>query len=99
MAESEDTDVRRGRTYASRPIHFPAARPDDYDAIAWAVDDWWERPVQSLLPRLFLDHFHATSLVAEEDSHLTGFLVGFVSPSEPELAYIHFVGVSPANRH
>jgi predicted GNAT superfamily acetyltransferase len=27
-----------------------------------------------------------------------GFLVGFLSPSEPEEAYVHFVGVSPSER-
>jgi hypothetical protein len=35
------------------------ATPADYDAIAAVVDDWWGRPVRRMLPRLFLDHFHA----------------------------------------
>ena len=41
------------------------ARPDDYDAIAAVVNDWWGRPVLAALPRLFLDHFYRTSLVAD----------------------------------
>jgi ribosomal protein S18 acetylase RimI-like enzyme len=50
-----------------------------------------------MLPRLFLDHFSASSLVAE-DPRLCGFLIGFPSPSLPDEAYIHFVGVSPGSR-
>jgi ribosomal protein S18 acetylase RimI-like enzyme len=51
-----------------------------------------------MLPRLFLDHFHATSLVAEQDGDLVGFLIGFHSASAPDRAYVHFVGVAPALR-
>jgi predicted GNAT superfamily acetyltransferase len=71
------------------------ARAGDYDAIAAVVDDWWGRPIAGFLPRLFLDHFHGTSLVAERDGTLAGFLVGFLSPSLPSEAYVHFVGVAP----
>jgi ribosomal protein S18 acetylase RimI-like enzyme len=71
------------------------ARAVDYDAIAAVADDWWGRPIVGFLPRLFLDHFHGTSLVAERDGALAGFLVGFLSPSRPLEAYVHFVGVAP----
>jgi ribosomal protein S18 acetylase RimI-like enzyme len=74
------------------------ARPSDYDRIAPVADAWWGRPILGSLPRLFLDHFHRTSLVAEHGDGLTGFLVGIVSPSELDQAYIHFVGVHPAAR-
>ena len=74
------------------------ARPSDYDRIAVVVDAWWGRPVLGSLPRLFLDHFHRSSLIAEHDDGLTGFLVGIVSPSEVDEAYIHFVGVHPHAR-
>lgn len=50
------------------------------------------------VPRLFLDHFHSTSLVAEMDDRPVGFLIGFMSPSVPTAAYIHFVGVDPQHR-
>ncbi|WP_196814455.1 GNAT family N-acetyltransferase [Nocardia sp. BMG111209] len=49
-------------------------------------------------PRLFLDHFAATSLIAESGPDLAGFLVGFHSPTDTEAAYIHFVGVHPDRR-
>ncbi len=62
------------------------------------VDEWWGRPVSARVPRLFLDHFHSTSLVVELDDEAVAFLIGFVSPSIPNVAYIHFVGVDPAHR-
>ena len=74
------------------------ARPGDYDRIAAVADRWWGRPILDVLPRLFLDHFHRTSLVAEQDGDLAGFVVGFLSPSLPDRAYLHFVGVSPTHR-
>jgi ribosomal protein S18 acetylase RimI-like enzyme len=75
------------------------ARPADYDSIAAVVDEWWGRPVLPALPRLFLDHFHRTSLVASRNGgRLVGFLVGFPSPAQPDRAYIHFVGVHPEAR-
>jgi ribosomal protein S18 acetylase RimI-like enzyme len=73
--------------------------PSDYSPILSVVDSWWGRPVSSSLPRLFFDHFYATSLVASlPDEPLAGFLIGFLSPSVPTDAYIHFVGVSPSAR-
>jgi ribosomal protein S18 acetylase RimI-like enzyme len=98
------------------------AEPPDYDRIVAVMDDWWGRPVRAVLPRLFLDHFSPTSLIAEdldaaadpgaasgpdavkrpgaasEAGALAGFLVGFMSPSLPREAYIHFIGVSPRHR-
>ena len=74
------------------------ATPADYDSIAAVVDDWWGRQVSHILPRLFLDHFHATSTIAEAGDDLAGFLIGFLSPSLPDAAYIHFVGVHPVHR-
>lgn len=75
------------------------ARAADYDEIIAVVDDWWGRTVAGSLPRLFLDHFNRTSLVARDhDGVLTGFLIGVLSPSQPGRAYIHFVGVAPTAR-
>ena len=75
-----------------------AARPADYDAIAAVVDDWWGRPVLGALPRLFLDHFHDSSLVVDGAAGPQAFLIGILSPSQRDRAYIQFVGVSPAAR-
>lgn len=74
------------------------ARPDDYDTIAAVVDSWWGRPVAASLPRLFLDHFHHSSLVIDGPGGPAAFLAGILSPSQPECAHIHFVGVAPQAR-
>jgi ribosomal protein S18 acetylase RimI-like enzyme len=74
------------------------ATAGDYDAIARVASEWWGRDVLAGLPRLFLDHFHATSLIAEDNGTMTGFLVGLVSPSAPGEAYIHYVTVHPGYR-
>ncbi|MFE1594542.1 GNAT family N-acetyltransferase [Nocardia sp. NPDC058705] len=74
------------------------ARPDDYDRIIAVVDNWWGRAAVHNLPRMFLDHFHRTSLIASDNDELTGFLIGFGSPSDPRTAYIHFVAVRPEAR-
>ena len=79
-------------------ITLRTATPGDFDPIIAVVDDWWGRPIRRALPRVFLDHFHATSTIAEADGALAGFLIGFLSPSQPDAAYIHFVGVDPALR-
>jgi predicted GNAT superfamily acetyltransferase len=80
-------------------VEIRTARPSDYERVIAVVDDWWGgRPMRPLLPRLFLEHFADTSLVAEDDGELVGFLVGFVSPSRPDEAYVHFVGVRPDRR-
>ena len=82
----------------TQDLTLRTATPSDYDRIAAVVDEWWGRPVGHALPRLFLDHFHATSTVAEADGDLAAFLIGFLSPSLPDAAYIHFVGVHPGQR-
>ena len=51
-----------------------------------------------MLPRLFFEHFWDSSLAAEQDDRLVGFLIGFRSQTTPSVAYIHFVGVAPQLR-
>ncbi|MDQ2754490.1 MAG: GNAT family N-acetyltransferase [Actinomycetota bacterium] len=43
-------------------------------------------------------HSWSTSRVAEDQRELAGFLIAFLSPSEPQLAYVHFVGVRQDHR-
>jgi GNAT superfamily N-acetyltransferase len=78
-----------------RGLTVRRARPEDFDPIIAVVDGWWGRPVSTGLTRLFLDHFFATSLIAEHDAALAGFLIGFDSPSKPRDAYIHYAAVAP----
>jgi ribosomal protein S18 acetylase RimI-like enzyme len=79
------------------PPSIRTARPDDFGAVSAVIDAWWGRPVAAALPRLFFDHFHTTSLIAEDDE-LAGFLAGLHSPSLDSVAYVHFVGVRPNQR-
>jgi len=52
-----------------------------------------------MLPKLFFIHFEGTSFVAEdENDELRGFVCGFLSQTEDDEAYIHFVGVDPEAR-
>ena len=46
-------------------IRLRTATAADYDQIIAVVDDWWGRPIRHALARVFLDHFHATSTIAE----------------------------------
>ncbi len=70
--------------------------PNDYPPIVAVVDKWWGgRPMANMLPKLFFVHFRNTSFIAEIDGKIVGFLIGFVSQTVRDEAYIHFVGVHP----
>jgi ribosomal protein S18 acetylase RimI-like enzyme len=72
----------------------------DYPRITHVVDDWWGgRKMEVLLPRLWLQHFTGTSWLAETpDGELAGFLIGFLSPDRPEVAYCHMLATHPSLR-
>jgi predicted GNAT superfamily acetyltransferase len=71
---------------------------DFYD-VSTVINDWWGgRQMRDMLPKLFFTHFRETSLIAEQDGNIVGFLNGFLSQTYPEEAYIHFVGVHPEFR-
>ncbi len=70
--------------------------PNDYPPIVAVVDKWWGgRPMANMLPKLFFVHFRNTSFIAEIDGKIVGFLIGFISQTACDEAYIHFVGVHP----
>lgn len=63
------------------------------------MPEWWAgRDLRGMLPHIFFEHFRGTSIVAEHEDRLLGFLVGFFCPDHAEEAYIHFVGVDPTWR-
>jgi len=76
------------------------ANPADYGRVIQHVNAWWGgRDMAPMLPKLFFLHFEGTSFVAEDDEgKLVAFLIGFLSQTDPSEAYIHFVGVAPAQR-
>lgn len=72
---------------------------DDYQPILSVVDEWWGgRPMTGMLPKLFFIHFRSTSFTAVVDGQIVAFLIGFVSQTYPDQAYVHFLGVHPARR-
>ena len=74
-------------------------RSSDCEQVLAVINDWWGgRQMADMLPRLFFDHFQNTSFIAEQDGRMVAFLIGFVSQSQPEEAYIHFIGVHPDDR-
>jgi hypothetical protein len=70
---------------------------DDYFKVMDVINNWWGgRQMTHLLPRLFFEHFQSTSFIVEDvNNRLSAFLIGFVSQTHPNVAYIHFVGVNP----
>jgi len=52
----------------------------------------------NMLPKLFFVHFRETSFVAESSDEIVGFLIGFLSQTFRDEAYIHFAGVHPDYR-
>lgn len=72
---------------------------EDYYKVINVLNDWWGgRQMTHLLPRLFFEHFQSTSFIVEDNKVLSAFLIGFVSQTDPNEAYIHFVGVNPKHR-
>ena len=76
------------------------AQPADYGRVIGRVNEWWGgRDMAPMLPRLFFIHFEDTSYVADDaDGQLAGFLIGFLSQTNDDEAYVHFVGIAPAQR-
>lgn len=76
-----------------------SAISNDYDKVSLLLNEWWGgRQMTEMLPKLFFDHFNDTSFIAEKDGQMVGFLIGFLSQSKLNEAYIHFVGVHPEHR-
>lgn len=76
-----------------------SVKGSDYYKVSPLINEWWGgRNMSDMLPKLFFDHFTNTSFIAEKEGELIGFLIGFLSQSKPNEAYIHFVGVHPDYR-
>ena len=78
-------------------LSFRRPTEADYPRVVEVVDAWWDdRPIRGLLPRLWFQHFTGTSWLAEDEAgRLAGFLVGFLSPDQPDVAYCHLVATDP----
>ena len=81
-------------------IRFRRPVEADHRPLVGKVDEWWGgRAIHQLFPRLWLQHFSGTSWIAEDaEGRTVGFLVGFISPDQPDEAYIHMVATNPNHR-
>ncbi len=79
---------------ACRPL-----RAADYTRARAVVDGWFGPPVGLVMHRLFFDQLGPSGVWMEEPGGApAGFLLGLVSESEPDLAYVHMHVVAPAWR-
>ena len=78
-------------------IRFRRPTEADYPTVVRVIDDWWGgRKMDVLLPRLWLQHFTGTSWLAEApDGRLAGFLIGFHSPDQANVAYCRMIATNP----
>ena len=80
-------------------LTFRRPIPGDWDRVMAVMPEWWGgRDLRGMLPHVFFEHFRSTSLIAEHEDRLLGFLVGFMCPDHGDEAYIHFVGTDPSWR-
>ncbi len=89
------------RTFSTLPplpagLRLRSPIESDHARVLAVLSDWWGgRDLSHLLPRLYFQHFNDAGFIVEQDHDLVAFLIGFMSQSEPGVAYIHFVGVHP----
>jgi predicted GNAT superfamily acetyltransferase len=80
----------------------PPIRPieaADFHLVAPVIDEWWGgRPMRSALHTVFFEHFTTTSFAVGLPGEVQAFLLGFQSPAQPNVGYIHFVGIDPSQR-
>ncbi|MFD2444759.1 GNAT family N-acetyltransferase [Bacillus sp. CGMCC 1.16607] len=80
-------------------MEIRTVKSSDYNRISPLINEWWGgRQMSDMLPKLFFVHFNNTSFIVEIDGNVVGFLIGFLSQSDLDVAYIHFVGVHPKYR-
>ena len=70
----------------------------DFDYIVSVLDRWWGGPSSERAHPIFFYELGEQALIAEDEGEVIGFLLGFVAPKEPPVAYIHLVGIHPDHR-
>jgi GNAT superfamily N-acetyltransferase len=92
--------IRHGASMnTTNNINIRQGRPSDHENVVSVMPDWWGgRDLSSSVLKVFFIHFRNTTYVAEINNDLAGFLVGFLSQSEENVGYIHFIGVHPNYR-
>jgi len=73
-----------------------ALSPEDFLPALQRVDEWFGETVHEPVHPVFFHHFGGYAVVEGEE--LIGFLIGFRSLSNKDVAYIHIAAVHPARR-
>jgi ribosomal protein S18 acetylase RimI-like enzyme len=73
-------------------------KKSDYDYIVAVLDRWWGGPSGERAHPIFFYELGEQALIAEENGEVAGFLLGFVAPTTPPIAYVHLVGIHPDHR-
>ena len=75
--------------------------PSDEERVLAVMVEWWGgRDIRSRVYRGLFTHFKPTSFVVEEDDgRLIAFLLGYLSQTFPDQAYINWIGVHPDYRN
>jgi ribosomal protein S18 acetylase RimI-like enzyme len=77
-------------------ISLRNGQPADFEKITSVMPLWWNgRDLTAAILKVFFHHFNDTIFIAEQNNTMVGFLIGFLSQSDPDVGYIHFAGVHP----
>jgi ribosomal protein S18 acetylase RimI-like enzyme len=81
-------------------VRFRRPTEADHGPIVRLVDEWWGgRRISGMLQRVWFQHFTGTSWIAEDDAgRLLGFLIGFISPDDPDVGYVKMIATNPNRR-
>src|SRR6185436_17491388 len=90
----------RRRCYGRGPsaMIIRGIKKSDYDYIVAVLDRWWGGPSGERAHPVFFYELGEQALIAEENGEVMGFLLGFVAPTSPKVAYVHLVGIHPDHR-
>lgn len=70
----------------------------DFDHVVSVLDRWWGGPSREQAHPIFFYELGEHALIADDEGEVIGFLLGFVSPVAPRVAYVHLVGIHPEHR-
>jgi len=74
--------------------------PSDYKRVLNVLVDWWGgRDLRNMVYAGLFTHFKPTCFIVENDNgELIAFILGYLSQTYPDQAYINWIGVHPDYR-
>lgn len=87
------------KVFADEETVIRRARGDDGAAMFDLVQETGSLDLNSPYAYLMMGHWFAdSSVVAERDGEMVGFIVGFVPPRQPDTVFVWQVGVAPSEK-